>query len=161
MSTWFDVHFGMSQISKAISNRVLCLSLTYLMSGLSKWWMLQVRYDFFFLWNFAHLIFIFTRSANWNVISPVQVFSISSIVRQVDKFSTRRGVGQLKLFVITVTIFLFSRFFFYLVNWQMFHRFSITNNAVLSEFNWKTTILKGGNKRPFKDLKICLVLQVW
>ena len=37
MSTWFDVHFGMSQISKAISNRVLCLSLTYLMSGLSKW----------------------------------------------------------------------------------------------------------------------------
>ena len=120
---------------------------------------MQVRYDFYFLWNFAHLIFIFTRSANWNVISPVQVFSISSIVRQVDKFSTRRGVGQLKLFVVTVTIFLFSRFCSVRVQWQMFHRFSITNNAVLSEFNWKTTILKGGNKRPFKDLKICLVVQ--
>ena len=43
-----------------------------------------------------------------------------------------------------------------LVNWQTFPSFlSVTNNAVLSKFNWKWLNLKGGNKRPFNDLKIC------
>ena len=37
---------------------------------------------------------------------------------------------------------------------KYFHRFSVTNNAVLSQYNWKELNLKGGNKRPFKDLKI-------
>ena len=43
------------------------------------------------------------------------------------------------------------------VDWQTF---SVTNNAVLSEFNWKGMNLKGGNKRPFKDLKICKAVKV-
>ena len=35
------------------------------------------------------------------------------------------------------------------------HCFSLTNNAVLSKFNWKGFDLNVGNKRPFKNLKIC------
>ena len=38
---------------------------------------------------------------------------------------------------------------------KLFHRFSVTNNAILSEFNQKGLNLKSGNKRLFKDLKIC------
>ena len=34
-----------------------------------------------------------------------------------------------------------------------FHPFSVTNNAVLLEFNWRGINMKSGNKRPFKDLK--------
>ena len=38
---------------------------------------------------------------------------------------------------------------------KLFHRLSVTNNAILSKFNWKGLCLKGENKRSFKDLKIC------
>ena len=38
---------------------------------------------------------------------------------------------------------------------KLFHRFSVTNNAVLSELTWKGLDLKNGIKSPFKDLKIC------
>ena len=38
-----------------------------------------------------------------------------------------------------------------------FHCFSVTNNALLSEFSWKG--LKGGNKCPFKKLKICKAIK--
>ena len=41
---------------------------------------------------------------------------------------------------------------------KLFHCFSLTNNAAaLSELNCKGLNLKGGNKRQFKDLKICKV----
>ena len=36
-----------------------------------------------------------------------------------------------------------------------FHYFSVTNNTVLSELNWKGMNLKGDDKRSFKGLKIC------
>lgn len=38
---------------------------------------------------------------------------------------------------------------------KLFDRFSVTNNVDLSKFNGKRLNLNGGNKRPFKDLKIC------
>ena len=57
--------------------------------------------------NFAHEIFIFTSLANWHAISLVQVFSMLTNVGQVDIFSTRRGAGQLKLFIRTAITFNF------------------------------------------------------
>ena len=41
-----------------------------------------------------------------------------------------------------------------------FQHFSVTNNAVLSEFNCKALNLKSGNKGRFKDLKICQAVKV-
>ena len=38
---------------------------------------------------------------------------------------------------------------------KVFHRFSLSKNSDLSEFNWKGLEFKGGNKRPCKDLKFC------
>ena len=43
---------------------------------------------------------------------------------------------------------------------KLFHRFSLTNNAVLSDLSWKVLGLKGANKCPFKDLKICKAVKV-
>ena len=42
---------------------------------------------------------------------------------------------------------------------KLFHRFSVANNAVLSEFSWKRLQSKGVNKSPFKDMKICKSLK--
>ena len=43
---------------------------------------------------------------------------------------------------------------------KLFYHFSVTNNAVLLEVNWKgLNLLKGGNKPPFKDLKICKAVE--
>ena len=65
--------------------------------------------------NLKHEIFIFTSPANWHAISLVQVFSILPNVGQVDIFSTRRGAGQLKLFITTAIMFNFLPFMaFYL-----------------------------------------------
>ena len=52
-------------------------------------------------------------------------------------------------------------FIFYLASGYLtkFHRFSVTNNGLLSEFNWKAMNLKGVNKRPFKCRKICQAVQ--
>ena len=58
------------------------------------------------------------------------------------------------LLYLSVTIITVANLVIWLID-KLFHRFSVTNNAVLSEFNWKGLNLKGGNKRPFKDLKIC------
>ena len=50
-----------------------------------------------------------------------------------NSYSSKLGIGQL----------------------TNFHRFSVSNNATLSEFNWKGVNVKGGNKCPFETLKIC------
>ena len=41
-----------------------------------------------------------------------------------------------------------------------FHYFSVTNNTVLSELNWKGMNLKGDDKRSFRGLKICQAVKV-
>ena len=55
------------------------------------------------------------------------------------------------LLFTTITV---ANLIIWLIN-KLYHCFSVTTDAVMSEFSWKGLSLKGGNKRPFKDLKIC------
>ena len=61
-------------------------------------------------------------------------FCIALLYKQIDKFSTARVAGQMKLFIETVYIFYFSRFFFICLK--------LTSHSVL-HYLWSADLLKG------------------
>ena len=81
----------------------------------------------------------------------LKFFSISSNLKQVNRFSTARGPGQMKLFITAVLIYYFFKAFFIWLT-DKFHGFRVTVKVVLLEFNRKGMNIKGGNKCPLKDM---------
>ena len=76
------------------------------------------------IWTFSDL----SRIAYLRLLVPqtdkscprFKLFQCLLKVKQADKFSTTRAAVQLKLFITTVIIFVFSRFFYNLVISQTF-----------------------------------------
>ena len=87
-------------------------------------------------------------------------FSMFCNLRQADKFSTNFQIPGTTKGARTETKAVYCNCYYVLCFKALFfNRVSVSNNAVLSELNWKWMDIKGSHKHPFKNLKTCQVVK--